>query len=71
MRQIELNLRAQWDLTQEYRDYTLMKELYHCTPSELEKQDEYRLNLDFAIIMMERKENMINQKRAEQKSKIK
>ena len=26
-------------MTKEHRDYVLMKELYHCTPKELDEQD--------------------------------
>ena len=71
MREIELNISWNWRLTQEYRDYILKKEIYHCTQTELEKQDEYVLNLDFAILMEERKYQQKQAKRQEQAMKRK
>lgn len=71
MRKIELNVSWNWVLTQEYRDYILKKEIYHCTQTELEKQDEYVLNLDFAILMEERRFEHKQQKRQEQAMKQK
>lgn len=70
MRKIELNIAWNWTLTQEYRDYILKKEVYHCTQKELEEQDEYYLNLDFTILMKERKFKNKEAKRAEQKAKM-
>jgi len=49
----------------------LIKELYHCTPSELDEQDEYITNLHFKIMMLERKKQFIDNKRVEQKSQTK
>jgi len=51
-------------------DYLLIKELYHCTPEELDRQDYTRLKLHFDIIMLERKKEYLDSKRAEQKSNI-
>jgi len=49
-------------------DYILIKELYHCTPSELDEQDEQVTKLHFEIIMLERKKEYLDSKRAEQKN---
>jgi len=46
-----------------------MKELYHCTQNELDKQDENILSLHFEMLMSERKYEFIQQKRQEQKIK--
>lgn len=46
-----------------------MKELYHCTQSEIDEQEERILNLHFAMLQEENKREYIQQKRAEQKSK--
>jgi hypothetical protein len=51
----------------EYRDYILIKDLYHCTPSELDKQEEKKLQLHFDILMYERKQEYLKSKRSEQK----
>jgi len=49
-------------------DYLLIKELYHCTPSELDEQNQEITRLHFDIMMLERKKEYIDSKRAEQKS---
>ena len=43
-----------------------MKEIYHCTPLELDEQDEQRLNLHFEILMLEKREEYLNNKRQQQ-----
>jgi len=48
-----------------------MKEIYHCSPIELEKVPERQLNLHFAFLMSEREHEFIESKRAEQKNKQK
>ena len=58
-------------MSQEHRDYVLMKEIYHCSPIELEKVPERQLNLHFAFLMSEREHEFIESKRAEQKNKQK
>jgi hypothetical protein len=58
-------------MTKEHRDYVLIKELYHCSPSELDKQDEFILDLHFKMLQKEREHEYIEQKRAEQKAKLK
>lgn len=44
-----------------------MKEIYHCTPKELDEQSEYKLQLHFQIFNMERKEEFLRNKRGSQK----
>lgn len=58
-------------MTKEHRDYVLMKELYHCTPKELDEQDESVLQLHFTMLQKEREHEYIEQKRAEQRAKMK
>ena len=58
-------------MTKEHRDYVLIKELYHCTPKELDEQDESVLQLHFTMLQKEREHEYIEQKRAEQKAKMK
>ena len=57
-------------MTKEHRDYVLIKELYHCTPSDLDEQDETVLQLHFKMLQEERKHEFVEQKRAEQKAKM-
>lgn len=45
-----------------------MKEIYHCTPTELEKQDDHLLNLHFQFLQEERKREHIQNERAKQKA---
>jgi len=49
----------------------LIKELYHCTPTEIELQEERKLQLHFEMLQKEREHEFIEQKRAEQKAKMK
>ena len=58
-------------MTKEHRDYVLIKELYHCTPNELDDQEERMLQLHFDMLQEERRNEYIEQKRAEQKAKMK
>lgn len=48
-----------------------MKEVYHCSPIELERVPEWELNLHFAFLMAEREHEYIEHKRSEQKAKQK
>lgn len=57
-------------MTKEHRDYVLMKEIYHCTPSDLDKQEERLLQLHFEMLQEEKKHEYLEQKRAEQKAKM-
>ena len=57
-------------MTKEHRDYVLIKELYHCTPSELDEQDETVLQLHFKMLQEEKRHEYIEQKRTEQKTKM-
>jgi hypothetical protein len=49
----------------------MIKELYHCTPQEFDKIDEYTINLHWQILSMERKQERLKMKRIEQKNNIK
>ena len=40
-----------------------MKEIYRCTPEELERQDEHMLDLHYSFLMAERQHEIIEQKR--------
>ena len=46
-----------------------MKEIYHCSPAEIDKVEEWRLSLDYDFLMEERYHEMIEAKRQEQKAK--
>ncbi len=54
-------------VSKEHRDFILIKELYHCKPSDLDNEEESMLELHFAMIQEERKWEHIQQKRAEQR----
>ena len=58
-------------MTKEHRDFVLIKELYHCTQKELDEQDESVLQLHFRMLQEEKKNEYLEQKRAEQKAKMK
>lgn len=64
-------MRTWKNITKEHRDYILIKELYHCSPSELEKEEEAVLDLHFRMIQEERKREYIQQQREQQKAKMK
>ena len=53
-----------------HRDYILCKEVYHCSPIDLDDIEEWRLELDFDFLMAERHHEYIEHKRAEQKAKL-
>lgn len=59
------------DVSKEHRDYILCKEVYHCSPSDLDDVDENILNLHFAFLNAERQHEYIEQQRANQKAKMK
>ena len=67
--QFSKTLRTWKNVSQEHRDYVLMKEVYHCSPKELEKVPERELNLHFTFLMKEREHEFKESKRAEQKAK--
>ena len=47
-----------------------MKEVYHCSPVELDEVEEWRLNLDYDFLMAERHHEYLEAKRREQKAKV-
>lgn len=55
----------------EYVDFLLIRELYHCTPSELDQQDEYITSLHVDFMNIEAEGNKLKNKRAEQQAKLK
>lgn len=67
LEQFANTLRSGRWVSKEHRDYILIKELYHCKPSDLDNEEESMLELHFAMIQEERKREHIQQKRAEQK----
>ena len=52
-------------------DYLLIKNLYHCTPSELDQQDAFILDLHNSFMMIEHKEESLKRRRQEQQQKMK
>lgn len=58
-------------MTKEHRDYLLIKELYHCSPKELDDVDDSLLDLHFSFLMAEREHEFIESKRNEQRAKVK
>lgn len=69
IQKIKNNIKNGGAVVDEYRDYILIKELYHCKPSELDSEDDRVLDLHFQIMQMEKKEEYLKIKRAQQKSK--
>ena len=57
-------------MTKEHRDYILIKELYHCKPSDLDNEDENMLQLHFAMMQEERKWEHIQNEREKQKARV-
>lgn len=70
LEQFAKTLRSWKWLSKEHRDYILIKELYHCKPSDLDNESEHVLNLHFAMIQEERKREHIQSEREKQKSKV-
>lgn len=70
LEQFAKTLRSWKWLSKEHRDYILIKELYHCKPSDLDNESEHVLNLHFAMIQEERKREHIQAEREKQKSKV-
>ena len=69
LEQFSKTLRTWHNVSKEHRDYILIKELYHCTQSELDEQDENILNLHYEMLMREREREHIENERAKQKAK--
>lgn len=68
LREFKKSMKSWWQITREHRDYILMKEIYHCSPSELDNQDEFVLQLHFEFYMAEREEEYYQSKRNEMRS---
>ncbi len=56
---------------QEYTDFILMRNVYHCTPSELEQQDISIIDLHIGFLNTERKEAKLIKNRADQEEEMK
>ena len=54
----------------EHRDYILIKELYHCTPSEIDNEEDRLLDLHFEFLMLERKNEKVLQEKEKQKANV-
>ena len=54
-------------VSKEHRDYVLIKDLYHCSPTELDNQDENILNLHYDMMMQERQHEHIESERQKQR----
>ena len=68
LNQFRKTLRTNSGVSKEHRDFVLIKDLYHCSPSELDRQDENILNLHYDMMMAERQHEAIEAKRQEQRS---
>lgn len=55
---------------QEYVDYVLIKNLYHCTPEELDRQDDHITSLHIEFMTLEAKEEALQMKRSEQAARV-
>ena len=71
MHKFRQGLNGWGNISLENRDYILIKELYHCTPKELETQEVRILDLHFKYLMEERKFGELQQKKQEQKQQVK
>jgi hypothetical protein len=58
-------------ITNEHRDYILIKELYHCKPSDLDNEPERLLQFHFNCLMAERKHEAMQIKKEEQQQQVK
>ena len=63
-------IRSWWTIDKEHRDYILCKEVYHCTPKQIDEVEEVVLQLHFDFYNSEKREEYLNTKRAEQKSNL-
>lgn len=54
----------------EYTDFLLMRDVWHCTPSEFEEQSEYNISLHKSILNMEAEYQRKEERRAEQRAKL-
>lgn len=60
-----LTNRHWWAMSKEHRDYILCKEVYHCTPWDIDNQDEFVLQLHWDFYMAEKEEDYYKAKREE------
>lgn len=57
-------------MTQEYQDFLLIKNLYHCTPEELENQDYFTTDLHANFLGLEGDKSNLEDMRDKQKAKF-
>ena len=60
-------LRSGGIITKEHRDFILIKELYHCSPWELDNVEENILDLHYEMLMKERERQHIEMEREKQR----
>lgn len=58
-------------LPQEWADYLLIKELYHCTPEELDRQEYAITEMHIGFLGLQNRSQNIEGKRASQRAKFK
>ena len=57
------------DLPIEFSDYRLIRDLYHCTPEELDRQDDTTVELHGNFMALDARERNYNERRAEQRKR--
>ena len=60
-------MRSGGTITKEHRDFILIKELYHCSPWELDNVEENILDLHYEMLMKERERQHIEMEREKQR----
>lgn len=58
-------------MPQEWTDYLLIKELYHCTPAELDAQEDSIAEMHLGFLGAQRSSENIEHRREKQRAKIK
>lgn len=69
IKQIKHDIENGGKVSQEYSDYVIMTKLWRCPPSVFDEQDEYMINLHKTIFNLEKKNEYIQWKRQEQRSR--
>jgi len=55
----------------EWTDFILMRDIYHCTPSELDEQDDAMIEMHAGFTNVSSKHSHIQSKREQQRAKLK
>lgn len=69
--QFRLSLQSKSNVSKEHRDFILIRDLYHCSPSELEQQEEAILDLHYKMLIEEWYAQKREEKLNNQKNKVK